>query len=431
MIKKKRFFIRICIFQVKKILSQERLLAILAEYNEYPNQYRQIIWKQLLKLPNNTLSYCKLTERRKYFSTQIYSRSFRLIDSVLHKKLKHIITYLSNWSKILAISFDAEDHFLPYFVFPFVKFLSNNMLMCFEVIATILLNQCSLWFEFSPLLPQNYLGLIENLINHFEPSLIHHYRLHSITSTTYAWKLLRTAFSDVLVEFQWYRLWDHILSMPAYFFIFTVVAFNCIQRPIIERLKCTKEICIYFDEPCSIDMKRWLHMAHTQMMNCPIHLHPKQFIADFISLDVNQQYRKILNYPHRNFNERLSQNKQHQHQLQLINQKYMQLEKLERDLVQQMANSLQIVEHQQRMEKVELTNELASVHHLRKIEHEKQHLILSERHLHGQEAMIKLIMKENQDRQLKARDMVLQKTLCDTIKWVSDCSNVLRNYKKM
>ncbi|XP_031631316.1 uncharacterized protein LOC116345778 [Contarinia nasturtii] len=414
--------------KVKNIISHERLLTILSEYDEYPSKYRSIIWRQLLKLPNNTLAYCKLIERGEHFPSRIYNRSFRLIDSVLHKKLKRIITYLCNWSKILAISFDAEDHFLPYFAFPFVKFFSTNMLMCFEVLATILLNQCSLWFEFSPLLPQNYLGLIENLINHFEPSLIRHYRSHSITSKTFAWKLLRTAFSDILVEFQWFKLWDHILSMPSYFLVFVVVAFNCIQRPVLERLKNAKEISIYFDEPCSIDMKRWLQKAHTQMRNCPIALHPKQFIEDFVCLSISeQQYRKILNYPHTNFNEQLTQN-EHKQQLQFINQKYTELEKFERDLVQQMVNSLQMVEHQQRMQKVELTNEVASIHHLRKIEHEKQHLILTERQLHGQEAMINILMKENHERHLKAREMVLQKTLCDTIKWkLCDETELLRN----
>ncbi|XP_055316276.1 TBC1 domain family member 31 [Sitodiplosis mosellana] len=403
--------------KVAKLLSRQRLLTILSEYGEYPAQYRQIIWKYLLKLPNNTEAYCDLLERGLHPCTRSYGQSFRVFDPVLQKKLKCIASYLCNWSKILGVSFDLEDHFLPYFIFPFLKLYSNNLMVCFELVATILLNQCSLWFEFSPLLPMNYLGLIENLIDHFEPKLMQFYRRSSVTSVTFAWKMMRTAFSDVLVEYQWCQLWDHILSAPAYFLVFIVVAFNCIQRSAIERLANAKEIHAYFDEPCAINIHYWLRTAYEQMSNCPIDLHPNQYIQPFACLGVEKQYCKILNYPRIEFNKRMEQKKQLHNQMQVINRKYIELEKYEMELMQQIVNDVQCQEHQQRMQKVQLTYELSLINQLKRIENQRQHLILSERQLNDRESMMKKMMKQNDaQNEVDTREIYLKRALCDMVK---------------
>lgn len=404
-----------------KILTRQRLLSILSEYGEYPEHYRQIIWKSMLQLPNNTDAYCNLMEKGEHLCTRTYGQSLFVFDPVLQKKVKRIVSYLCNWSKILSVSFCSEDHFLPYFVFPFVKLCSNNLLMCFELVATILLNQCSLWFEFSPLLPTNYLGLIENLIDHFKPSLIQFYRHHFITSATYAWKMLRTAFSDVLVEYQWYQLWDHIISASGkpYFLVFIVVAFNCINCNFVQRLNNSKEINAYFNEPCAINISYWLRKSYALMSKCPINLHPNQYMKEQHGLGVEQQYNKILNYPHIEFNIRMKQKKQLQNQMQCINRKYMKLEKFEIKLMQQIVNDVQSKEHHQRMQKVQLTHELASINQLKRIENQRQHLILTARQLNDRESMMNIILKENDaQNDVNTCEIQLQRALCDMVKSV-------------
>lgn len=59
-------------FKVTKYLSRQRLLAILSEYGEYPAQYRQIIWKNLLKLPNTTTAYCKRSLHNSLYFTDLF-----------------------------------------------------------------------------------------------------------------------------------------------------------------------------------------------------------------------------------------------------------------------------------------------------------------------------------------------------------------------
>lgn len=404
------------------MLPRQRLLTILSEYGEYPAEYRQIIWKRLLKLPNNTEAYCNIVQNGDHPCTRNYRKSFCVYDPALQRQLKQIASYLCHWSKILSATFNSEDSFLPYFIFPFLKLCSSNLLECFELVATILLNQCSLWFEFSPLLPANYLGLIVNLIDHFEPTLIQFYRRHAVTSETFAWKMLRTAFSDILVEYQWYQLWDHIISAPAYFLVFIVVAFNCIQRSAIERLSNAKEIHAFFNEPSiGFDINHWLRLAYAQMSICPMNLHPNQYMQHFVSLGVDDhQYRKILNYPQIEVNVRIEEKKKLQHQMESINRKYMELEKFEMNLMQRIVNEAQSKEHQKRMQKVQLTHELASINQLKRIENQRQHLILAERQLNDRESMMKVMMKENDTQNdVNVSALHLKRALCDMIKAVS------------
>lgn len=365
-------------------------------------------------------SYSALVEKGVHCCTKSYRKIFHLFDINHKENLTRIVSYLCNWSKILATLFECDDnHFLPYFVFPFVKFYSNNTLTCFEVIATILINQCSLWFEFSPLLPSNYLGFIENLINYFEPMLMKFYRSKAITSKTFAWKLLRNGFSEVLVDYQWYKLWDHIVSTPSYFLIFAVVAFNCVQRHSIERLTSVIEIHNFFDEPSGINMNYWIQTVYKQMETCPIHLHPNQFMQTFKSIDEHDNYKKIVNYPRKQFQQNSQQIKQIQHQMNKVNQKYMDLEIIETNLMQQMVNNVQLNEHNQRLQQVKLAHKINYMQCIKQMEKQRQHLILSERQLNNREFLMKMLIEENQmQHNDKKREINAQNKLCDLTKQV-------------
>lgn len=399
------------------MLPRERLLAILHEYGEYPAKYRQLIWRNLLKLPNSTITFCQLRENGPHRCVKSYTRAFDIPDHRLRKNFQQILSALINWSQILRHSFSGEEHFLPYFVFPFVKFMTvgSNLLQCFEMIATILLNQCNLWFEFSPLLPANYLSLIENLIDHFSPTLIQFYRHHSVDGQVYAWTLMRTAFTEILAEFQWFMLWDHIVSQPAYFMIFIIVAFNCIQHDSIVRLTSTAQIRAFFTEPTTINMKFWLRKSYELMEKCPIELHPKQFIEKFCGLgEQNGQYCKILNYPIDEFNKQTVLKKKMQKCRDAINHRYAELERMERNLMQQIVNTIELNVMRERQRNVKLAHEHALIDVAKRTENQRQHLILQERQLNNREALIKILHKEMDICNDNGRtEFDWQMTLCD------------------
>lgn len=380
--------------QVNRVLSRQRLLAILYEYCEYPSKYRQVIWRSLLKLPNNTITFCHLRENAPPKCVASYTRHFHIPEHSVRGHFQQILSALINWSQILRHSFHDEDHFLPYFIFPFVKLMGNNLLECFEVIATILLNQCGLWFEFSPLLPANYLGLIENLIDHFDPELMRHYRHHSLDNRIFTWPLMRSAFSEILAEYQWLMLWDHIVSQPAYFMIFIIVAFNCIQHEAIKRLKSPTEIRTFFNEPTTINMKFWLRKSYEIMESCPLHLHPKQFIENFTCLGRHDHYHKILNYPADEFQRQSAVENDIQKSRESINRRYAELEKFEADLMQQIVNTIETNAQRERQRNVKLAHEQALLDAATCTENQRQHLILAERQLNNREALMKILKNE-------------------------------------
>lgn len=380
---------------MEKILPRQRLLTILNEYGEYPSKYRPIIWRTMLHLPFNSLAYTELLKKGRHSCTKNYDELFPIDNRELKQNFKKVASYLAHWSRIVGIEFHDEESFLPYFIFPFVKVYSTNLMMCFELIATILLNQCQLWFEFSPMPPLNYFGLIENVINYFEPSLIEFYRQHSVLSTVFAWDMSRTAFSEILNDVQWLQLWDHIVTAPSYFIIFVVAAYNILHRNVIERLPNANAIVAFFNEPSNVDTKIWMARSYVLMNECPPALHPNQYMYDFQSLNIDDKYRKILNYPRRIVDRQQAYNAQLAQQTKAINRKYMELEKFEINLMQQLTHHLRFDEHERRMRKVDLVHEEALKHELKRIEDQRKHLILYERQIHNRKILKEMALVEN------------------------------------
>lgn len=382
--------------QLANILERRRLLAILNEYAEYPAHYRQIIWRTLLKLPNNTDAYTALLIKGEHKSVASLFEDCSMDGMVYLKKLRKVMSFLMHWSQVLDNSRNELATFLPDFILPFVKLFAPNMLMCFEVIATILLNQCQLWFEYSPLYPINYLGIIENILNVVDPTLLQFYKKHGVTNVTFAWESLKSAFADKLEEWQWLQLWDHIVSQPSYYLIFVVVAFNFVQRKAILHLRNQQQIYTFFQERSGINMKRWLCKANEIMNNCPASIHPDQFMNDSLSLNIDHQYQKILNYPQQLFARQTKHLSTLAAESTAINRKYMELEQLEMNLMQRMVDNIRMNEQHHRMQNVELEHERMLLDEMRRTEMQRQHLVLYERQLYDRAALMAMLLNENE-----------------------------------
>lgn len=349
----------------------------------------------MLQLPNNSNAFTDLLKKGMHQCTQDYNKIYPLRDQSTFNCLKKITSCLVHWSRVLGATFKSHEEFLPTFIFPFVKIMPDNSLLVFELLATILLNQCQLWFEFSPMDPINYLGLIENILGYFEPSLIEFYRRKSVTSKIYAWQLARTAFTEVFDEMQWLQLWDHIISGPSYFMLFAIVAYNTVQIGIIERLPTASAIELFFDEPNTIDMNSFLKKTYWLMSQCPKQLHPKQYMTEFEPLN-KHQYQKIVNYPRELFDRQTTCMDKMEIEKKLLNKKYNELEKFEMNLMERLTNNLHRDEHRRRLKDVQWVYEETLLKELERVEGQRQHLILYERQIHDREMALYLAKKENQ-----------------------------------
>lgn len=217
--------------------------------------------------------------------------------------------------------------------------------------------------------------------------LMQHFQAKRVTATTYAWPMLRTVFTEVLDEQQWYQLWDNVISSPSYFLLFAAVAYNITQRAVLLGLASLRTIEKFFDEENSINMKSFVRKVYWLMDNCPSQLHPKKYMRDFDPLQTGH-YQKILNYPKIVSNVRDEHIEELKCENQILNKKLYELEKLEMALVDRLTNGWRKEEHERRMKKVEQTYQEALVREEQRVAYQRKQLLLYQRQLKDRESQI-------------------------------------------
>uniref|UniRef100_A0A2K6A8E7 TBC1 domain family member 31 n=1 Tax=Mandrillus leucophaeus TaxID=9568 RepID=A0A2K6A8E7_MANLE len=211
-------------------LNKKRLQILLKGYGEYPTKYRMFIWRSLLQLPENHTAFSSLIDKGTHVTFLNLQKKYPIKSRKLLRVLQRTLSALAHWSVIFS-----DTPYLPLLAFPFVKLFQNNQLICFEVIATLIINWCQHWFEYFPNPPINILSMIENVLAFHDKELLQHFIDHDITSQLYAWPLLETVFSEVLTREEWLKLFDNIFSNHPSFLLMTVVAYNiCSRVPLLN-----------------------------------------------------------------------------------------------------------------------------------------------------------------------------------------------------
>ncbi|XP_045475466.1 TBC1 domain family member 31 [Harmonia axyridis] len=265
--------------ELEEMLNIDKLRLILKEYGEYPENYRMMIWEQLLQLPYNKTVYDAIIKYQAHKAFENLDKEYPM-ENRSFKSLRCLLNNLVTWC-----GFFSHVYYLPVFVYPFVKVFQNKPMVCFEAVATILLNWCQYWFEYFPLPPINILAIIENMLLEWDPELLRHINNHGITSKQYAWSLLESAFSEVLTSQSWFIFWDHILTNEPSFLICTVIGYNIIQRNILLNLKDTKEIENFYHKQNPLDMKKFLAKCYKIKEKTKPDIHPHKYLNMFTNLE--------------------------------------------------------------------------------------------------------------------------------------------------
>ncbi|XP_055631048.1 TBC1 domain family member 31 [Toxorhynchites rutilus septentrionalis] len=400
--------------KISKTLGKNRLLPILKEFGEYPEKHRNTIWRTLLVLPQNIDCFNALVLQGHHSCVADYDHKFARLGVRTVRNLKKIVSCLAYWSAVFA-----QCDFIPYFVWPFARMYQSDSLSCFEIVATILLNHCQLWFEFAPLEPFNYLGMIENILCEYEPMLMNFYRDRNISSRVYALTMMETAFAENFDANQWQLLWDHLLSNESFFMIFFVVAYNASHRTTIMNCATEKDIGAFFHEPALIAINRLLKSSYNLMEQCAESVHPKYYMKSFVPLssatqldkninldgrnkssyqyyELNQlgnrdeklarsTYSKFSNFPRHLIDVKAGEVTDLKAQQQRLETKIVEMEKLEHLLKARMRDSLVEEEHEKRMKEVERKFEKAIADEEKRIELQRKLLLLHKKQLREQE----------------------------------------------
>ncbi|XP_030900300.2 TBC1 domain family member 31 isoform X2 [Melopsittacus undulatus] len=201
------------------------------------------------------------------------------------------LSALAHWSAVFA-----ETPYIPLLAFPFVKLFQNNQLICFEVVATVVVNFCQHWFEYFPNPPVNVLGMMENVLAHHDKELLQHLIKYNVTSQVYAWPLLETLFSEVLTREEWLKVFDNIFSNhPSYFLMIVVAYIICSRAPLLH-CKQTADFEYFFHHRNNLDINVVIKEAYHLMEATPLDIHPQRMLDDFIPL-TKGQYPVFNKYP--------------------------------------------------------------------------------------------------------------------------------------
>ncbi|KAL4234370.1 hypothetical protein ACF0H5_006017 [Mactra antiquata] len=272
-------------------LNMKRLQAILKGYYEYPAKYRMFIWRSILRLPENHAAYAALVDKGIHPAYEKLSDEYPIKSQRLLRILQRILSALANWSPIFG-----ETQYLPVLAFPFVKLFQNNHLVCFEIIASILVNWSQHWFEYFPNPPINILGMIENVIGHHDRYLLQHFVKYNVTSQIYAWPLLETLFSEVLTREEWMMLFDNVFSNHPSFLLMVVAAYAmCARGPLMQCVELD-DFRYFFHHRNAVDLKQVIKEAYRIMDATPESLHPRKTLAEFKAL-TKGQYPVFNKYP--------------------------------------------------------------------------------------------------------------------------------------
>lgn len=260
---------------IREELKLERLLPILKEFGEYPEKHRMLIWSTILQLPGNRQSYASLGNNIPASVIEVLLQDYPLADKSKASCLTLTLEKVLEWCPIFS-----NCSILPGFIFPFTVVFQKDPVLAFEAILTILLNFCQKWFEYHPLPPLNILGIIENILLEADPGLLNIFCKRKITSTEYAWPLLRTTMSEVLAADEWLILWDNLLSFrqQSLLLMCTIAYSICARETIISSVKSPEEIERFYTTPGHVRVKDLLKATHRLNQQISHRSHPNRYL---------------------------------------------------------------------------------------------------------------------------------------------------------
>ncbi|XP_072183724.1 TBC1 domain family member 31 isoform X1 [Excalfactoria chinensis] len=272
-------------------LNKKRLQVLLKGYGEYPAKYRMFVWRSLLQLPENHLAFSSLIDKGTHSAFVNIQNEYPIKSRKLLRVLQRTLSALAHWSAIFG-----ETPYIPLLAFPFVKLFQNNQLICFEVVATVVVNFCQHWFEYFPNPPVNILSMMENILAHHDKELLQHLIKYSVTSQVYAWPLLETLFSEVLTREEWLKVFDNIFSNHPSYFLMVVVAYIICSRAPLLLCNQSRDFEYFFHHRNNLDVNTVIKRAYHLMETTPSDIHPQRVLDDFMPL-TKGQYPVFNKYP--------------------------------------------------------------------------------------------------------------------------------------
>ncbi|KAJ1463209.1 hypothetical protein M885DRAFT_610227 [Pelagophyceae sp. CCMP2097] len=217
-------------------LDERRVRSLLAHNGEYPAKHRTVIWRSLLRLPENDAAFSELAfhlesqpneddwapdgdSHSDPGASAVSAARDRLqglsCDKVRHGLLR-VVGAAARWCPAVGAA-----NWLASACFPFVNVFGADVLCAFEAVVCVLGHWAPHFVSCGSEPPAPLLAALDSLIAHLDSPLAQHLAklsqkdgkgLDAIAARHWAWPLLRSMLSEVLPRDQWLRLWDSLIT---------------------------------------------------------------------------------------------------------------------------------------------------------------------------------------------------------------------------
>ncbi|OUM58532.1 hypothetical protein PIROE2DRAFT_16148 [Piromyces sp. E2] len=278
---------------MKKVINYEQFKDYLSKNIKYPEKYRKVIWKYILRLPENKKEYDLYSSKEIHPAVINFKKKYPLKIYRVLRSMEKIMSMLCYWSPV----FENIDY-LPNMIFPFAKIYENDTFTCFEILLTVIINYCQKWWEFYPNPPIECLDMLESLLSYHDKELYNHFVKYNITSQYYGWELINNFFSDILSKDEWLCLWDNILtSRNPYFLYYFVIAYLKNFKKSILRITDIDDFVFFIHKENPCQFSKIIKLTYEIKKCTPEDLKFKKILKPYYSLDSNTGYPIFNEYP--------------------------------------------------------------------------------------------------------------------------------------
>ena len=286
-----------------KLLTESKLRAYLAAHHEFPVRYRQVIWRYLLKLPENAAAFAELSLRGPHPAFEALHDKYPVRSRRLYTRLESTCSQLAHWAPIFG-----EVSYLPQLVFPFIIVYGVDELATLETVMTILMWWGYSWHATYPQPPIHVVDAMDQMLKLTDPKLHKFMSAHNAPSGLVGWAMVSSLFTEVLSRENWLRLMDHVflsVHRSAVLYMVPVALMTAVRSAILQQTT-GDDILAVCRRQHSVDFTHLNKILHTLQTTVPTKFlagvalrtrfddHTGGGVADRWDLDDVEQARECL-----------------------------------------------------------------------------------------------------------------------------------------
>ena len=250
-------------------VNERKLRIFLKKHGQFPSKHRAVVWRFLLRLPENEEAFADLCMRGTHPGFEHLHDMYPVKDRRVFRRLQDVCSRITYWSPVYG-----EVDYLPQLVFPFVVLFGSDEMSTLEAVMTVLMWWGHSWQATFPNPPVHLTDAFDALLEHHDDRLHSHLYAQEVPPGLLCWTLLSTLFSEILSSNCWLTIMDYIFAHPSEMELMFLLPIAIMKEVRISLLAATEQrhIVRYIRQPQTVDAVHILRTMTTVRNNTPDHL---------------------------------------------------------------------------------------------------------------------------------------------------------------